>query len=174
MLDKSIQKKIKDQPPLQDPLNEVLTEPQILFLGTSSMKPNHYRGASSIYVFNGDSAVMMDCAEGSYGQIYDHFATKEEVDKCLLKTRVVFITHIHGDHQLGILKIMKERDQLLSQMPEDKRTKLYIVTPTPMMKWMEGFRRDDLKHPELVELVPSNTLNPEETYYYQNFKYWEV
>ena len=43
-----------------------------------------------------------------------------------------------------------------------------------MIKWMEGFRGDDLKHPELIELVPSNTLNPEESYYYQNFKYWEV
>lgn len=40
----------------------------------------------------------MDCAEGSYGQLYDHFNDKARVDDALLKTKVVFITHIHGDH----------------------------------------------------------------------------
>ena len=41
----------------------------------------------------------MDCAEGSYGQIYDHFGGKiEMVNKVLLKTKIIFITHIHGDH----------------------------------------------------------------------------
>ena len=62
------------------------------------MKPTVYRGASSIYVFNKKAAVMMDCAEGSYGQMFDHFGTKDKVDKVMLKTRAVFITHIHGDH----------------------------------------------------------------------------
>lgn len=53
----------------------------------------------------------------------------------LLTLRMVFITHIHGDHQLGILKIMLERDRLLSD--EDPDNRLYIVTPTIMMDYME-------------------------------------
>jgi hypothetical protein len=40
----------------------------------------------------------MDCAEGSYGQIFDHFQTQERTNDVLLKTNIVFITHIHGDH----------------------------------------------------------------------------
>jgi ribonuclease BN (tRNA processing enzyme) len=43
------------------------TEAQLLFLGTSSMKPTQYRGASGIYYFGENGAVLMDCAEGSYG-----------------------------------------------------------------------------------------------------------
>ncbi len=81
-------------------------EPQILFLGTASMKPTPYRGASAIYYFTKQGCLLMDSAEGSYGQLWDHFGTKQRVDEVLLKTRVVFITHIHGDHQLGILKMM--------------------------------------------------------------------
>ena len=53
---------------------------------------------------------MMDCGEGTYGQLYDHFDSKEKVDWALLKIRALFITHIHGDHQLGILKVVYERD----------------------------------------------------------------
>ena len=78
----------------------------------------------------------MDSAEGSYGQLWDQFGNKSRVDEVLLKTRVIFITHIHGDHQLGILKMMQERDLLLSELQPEKRTKLYIAVPTPMMKWM--------------------------------------
>ena len=55
----------------------------------------------------------MDCAEGSYGQLLDHFMSYEKVNEVLWKLRVVFITHIHGDHQLGIIKIMAERDKLV-------------------------------------------------------------
>ena len=37
-----------------------------------------------------------------------------------------------------------------------------------MMEWMEMFVEDTLKHPNMVELVPSNQLNPEANYYYQD------
>ena len=78
----------------------------------------------------------MDCAEGSYGQIYDHFAKKEVVEEVILKTRIVFITHIHGDHQLGILKILSERDKLFSNSEEAVEQKIFVVTPLPMLEWM--------------------------------------
>ena len=78
----------------------------------------------------------MDCAEGSYGQIYDHFAKKEVVEEVILKTRIVFITHIHGDHQLGILKILSERDKLFTNSEEAVDQKIFVVTPLPMLEWM--------------------------------------
>ena len=39
LLDEETKKKIRDQPPVPDPVTEDLAEPQILFLGTISMKP---------------------------------------------------------------------------------------------------------------------------------------
>lgn len=106
----------------------------------------------------------MDCAEGSYGQLLDHFQSIERVNQALLKLRVAFITHIHGDHQLGIFKIMVERDKLLDGI--DPSNKLYIVTPTTMMDYMIEIRDSTLKYPEMVVLVPSNDLNPEPSLYY--------
>ena len=73
----------------------------------------------------------------------------------------MFITHIHGDHQLGILKIMSERDKILQTMESKDRSKMYIVTPNPMMEWIQMYVNDQLKHPEHVVLVPSHELNPE-------------
>ena len=96
-----------------DPLTNKLEDPQILFLGTSSMKPTAHRGASAIYVMNQDSAILLDAAEGSYGQLFDHFKTQEAVDSILVKTRVIYITHLHGDHCYGINKMLLARDKAL-------------------------------------------------------------
>jgi ribonuclease BN (tRNA processing enzyme) len=62
------------------------------------MKPGQYRGASAIYYITNNRGILMDCAEGSYGQLFDHFVTPERTNDVLLKTNIVFITHIHGDH----------------------------------------------------------------------------
>ena len=99
------------------------------------MKPCDFRGASAIYYFGKDGGILMDTAEGSYGQIYDHFGD-EKVSEVLLKTKVIFITHIHGDHSLGVIKMMHERDILLST---HEKTPMYIVAPVPILDWIKTF-----------------------------------
>lgn len=96
------------------------------------MKPGNYRGASAIYYVNKQRGILMDCAEGSYGQLFDHLGTIEKLDDAILKTKVVFLTHIHGDHQLGILKILTERDRLITEETK-KFGKIYAVIPTPLI-----------------------------------------
>lgn len=139
-------------------------ELNILFLGTISMKPCQYRSASAIYLLNKGHGILMDSAEGSYGQLYDHFQDKELVDKYVTCLRVVFITHIHGDHQLGILRLMAERDKLISE--SDPNNRLYVVTPAPMWGYIDKYRRKTLRNPDNVVLVPISDLNPEPFLYY--------
>lgn len=146
---------------------ESTDEPQIFFLGTASMKPGQYRGASAIYFFNRGHGILMDCAEGSYGQLCDHFGTPAAVAECLLRTKVVFITHIHGDHQLGILKLMRERDLLITEEHAGGKNILYVVTPSPMMEWMQAYVDDQIRDKSNVKLIPSKYFNPEQCYYYQ-------
>lgn len=55
---------------------------------------------------NGHS-ILMDSGEGCYAQLLDHFGDEVKVNSVLQHMRVIFITHIHGDHQLGVLKILK-------------------------------------------------------------------
>ena len=56
----------------------------------------------------------MDCAEGTYGQIMDYCGGDiEKVDAILRKTRVIHISHFHGDHLLGLPRFLKERDLVM-------------------------------------------------------------
>jgi len=155
----------------RDPLNNSdPNDPQIFFLGTVSMKPGSYRNASAIYVLHNNHGILMDCAEGSYNQLMEHFGSKSVVDQVLLKTRVIFITHIHGDHQLGVLKVLHERDQLIDPVnAKDEDQTIYVVTPSPMRDWMQAFIDDQIVNRHLVKLVCPKQLNPEKCYYYQNF-----
>ena len=84
----------------------------------------------------------MDCADGSYNQLFDHFGSQELVDKALIKTKFVFITHIHGDHHLGVLKILSERDKLLSKEDIRYKNKIYVCTPTILVEWLALFIKD--------------------------------
>jgi len=132
-----------------------------LFLGTISTKPIKCRCASAIYLIKNGYGILMDSSEGSYGQLMDHFGSLEKVNEALLRTKVIFITHIHGDHQLGVLKLMWERDRLLTEEEVAAGNKLFVVVPLLMQKWMQLFINDQLEHPEMVELVLSQELNPE-------------
>jgi len=92
------------------------------------MKPTQYRAASAIYLLRNGHGILMDCAEGSYGQIYDHFNGQMNIiNTLILKTVAVFITHIHGDHQLGVLKFLCERDKLLKERYSTK-----LMTPNAL------------------------------------------
>ena len=101
--------------------------------------------------------ILMDCAEGSYSQLFDHFGSKNIVDEVLIRTKVAFITHIHGDHQLGILKILYERDMLV----KDTNNIIYVVIPSPMMDWVKAFVDDSILNSKNVVLVCSKFINPE-------------
>lgn len=76
------------------------------------MKPSKYRNVSSIYVEMGEFSLLLDCGEGSYYQLFNHFG-EEEIDEITLKTKTIFITHIHSDHNLGILDFIGQRNKLL-------------------------------------------------------------
>ena len=42
--------------------------PELVFLGTGSMKPTSFRNVSAIYIRNDktNSGILLDCGEGSY------------------------------------------------------------------------------------------------------------
>ena len=108
----------------------------------------------------------MDVAEGTYGQLYDHFGTKEAVSQVLCHSRVLLITHIHGDHAFGIYKILLERDRAMLQVPENQRSPIYCVIPVLMVHSVEHFLANEVAMPLLIKVIPSSDFNPETQLYY--------
>lgn len=53
---------------------------------------------------------MWDCGTGSFPQFSDHFGT--QVSSKLLKTKIIFITHCHSDHVLGVMEFLSERNKM--------------------------------------------------------------
>ena len=68
---------------------------EILFLGTGASVPSRDRSTSCIALRSGSDIVLMDCGEGSQRQIMvSPFS--------FMKIRAILITHLHGDHILGL------------------------------------------------------------------------
>lgn len=44
----------------------------------------------------------------------DHFQDKETVDDLLVNLRVLFITHVHGDHHIGTSNLLHKRSDAIS------------------------------------------------------------
>jgi ribonuclease Z len=125
------------------------------------MKATTFRADSAVYVFKGKGAVLMDCGESCYGQLFDHFGSKEAVSKVIEKTRVVFISHKHGDHLYGLYKFLTERDKLNPDKP------LFLVLPTPVIPSVEHYLSSSwLNHPKKIKIVNCKDLLSEDKLYY--------
>jgi ribonuclease Z len=55
--------------------------------------------------------ILLDCGEGSYGQLYRRYGP-ESLAQYLLDLKLVFISHIHGDHLLGLNRVLAKRKEV--------------------------------------------------------------
>lgn len=67
----------------------------VLFLGTGASIPSRERSLPCIAVRQGRSISLFDCGEGSQRQLMISPLSFMKVDR-------IFITHLHGDHVLGL------------------------------------------------------------------------
>lgn len=50
---------------------------------------------------------MFDCGENTLEQLYNHYPI-DRTEKTLSSLRVVFLTHIHADHTLGLMDTIEK------------------------------------------------------------------
>ncbi|HDO41393.1 MAG TPA: MBL fold metallo-hydrolase, partial [Candidatus Bathyarchaeota archaeon] len=87
---------------------------RIIFLGTAGSVPTNDRSLPSIVVQRKGEILMFDCGEGTQRQMI-----KARVG--LNRKMKVFITHMHGDHVLGLPGII----QTMSLLGRDKPLQIY-------------------------------------------------
>ena len=72
----------------------------LLFLGTSASMPTAQRAPAAFLVRRGGEKLLFDCAEGTQRQLQRSVVGLADLED-------IFLTHLHGDHFLGLPGMLK-------------------------------------------------------------------
>ncbi|XP_046563093.1 zinc phosphodiesterase ELAC protein 2-like [Haliotis rubra] len=131
--------------------------PEVVFLGTGSAIPSKQRNVSCILIhLSEDSAVVLDCGEGSAGQLYRHYG--DLTDDLMCKIKAVFISHMHADHHLGLFSILSERRNVYRRRGQTSPN-LTVLAPRYMRRWLEFYSNNVETFKDQLTLIPLQESN---------------
>mmetsp|Transcript_19884 Transcript_19884/g.41926 ORF Transcript_19884/g.41926 Transcript_19884/m.41926 type:complete len:939 (+) Transcript_19884:151-2967(+) len=119
---------------------------EILFTGTGSAVPCKHRNVSGIHVrMDNGNAMLLDVGEGTIGQLlrakqHQKYRGKgeESLADVLKKIKAVWISHPHADHHLGIIRLLEERQRLVSN-----RDPLVLIAPPNILGFLQEYESVD-------------------------------
>lgn len=148
-------------------------EAEIIALGTGSSSPSKYRNVSATLIHApGYGYYLLDCGENTLGQLKRVFEP-EQLREVLRNLRMIWISHLHADHHLGIASVIKawyrenygfgpksatppEKD--MEKILQEKR--LFVVSDEMMITWLEEYASvEDIGFDKVVPLCAHPTVN---------------
>ncbi|GAB1522242.1 hypothetical protein RhiTH_005356 [Rhizoctonia solani] len=101
---------------------------RVTTLGTGSALPSKYRNViSTVIQMPNYGSIILDCGENTWGQMCRRFGIDETAPEnaysVLADVKCIFVSHIHGDHHMGLLKLLTTR-RALTPAPKDP---LYLI-----------------------------------------------
>jgi len=132
------------------------TDIEVVTLGTGSALPSKYRNVSSTIILSKRSGnVLLDAGEGTFGQICRHFGLEKTLKEVLPNIRMIFVSHIHADHHLGMINILST----MAITGRKSDNPLYIVAPEKFNIWLEEYANiQDIGLHRFIKVVPSYLL----------------
>ena len=80
---------------------------EIICLGTGSALPSKYRNVSATLLrVPGSGSYLLDCGENTLGQLRRIYSPEELVE-VLRDLKMIWISHLHADHHLGTVSVIK-------------------------------------------------------------------
>jgi ribonuclease BN (tRNA processing enzyme) len=132
------------------------TDIEIVTLGTGSALPSKYRNVSSTIILskrNGN--ILLDAGEGTFGQISRHFGPEKTLHDILPRIKMIFVSHIHADHHLGMMNLLS----VMASLHRTSDNPLYIIAPEKFNIWLEEYSViQDIGLNTFIKVVPSYLL----------------
>ena len=132
-----------------------MTELQITFLGTTGSIPTPSRSLPAIAVKRGKELLLFDCGEGTQFRMTQAHLSPMKLD-------AIFITHLHGDHFLGLAGLV----QTLSLM--DRTRPLEVYCPAGERERVDAYLQ--IPHYTLTFDVEVRELKPGEELRRQGYR----
>ncbi len=104
----------------------------ITVLGTGAAIPGKYRNVSATLLTLSDKSVLLDCGEGTMGQILRSHG--QNYKTILRSIQTVFISHLHADHHAGLINFFRQRQKNQIDSP------LLIIAPNRYALWLEEYK----------------------------------
>ena len=122
---------------------------EVTILGSSSATPIYNRNPTAQALNINERLYLIDCGEGTQQQLLKFDVKASRIDH-------IFISHLHGDHYLGLVG-------LLSSLHLNGRTKpLKLFGPPPLKEIIDlQFKHSDTHLHYELEFYPTNSLVPE-------------
>lgn len=106
--------------------------PRVITFGTGSCIPNKTRNVSANLIHvNELNCALLDCGEGTLGQIV-RFYGRDGADEVLKNMKLIFVSHLHADHHLGLINILNRRRQVTKE-------KVLLLAPLQIMSWLSFY-----------------------------------
>ncbi|XP_051036339.1 zinc phosphodiesterase ELAC protein 2 isoform X1 [Phodopus roborovskii] len=130
--------------------------PEIVFLGTGSAIPMKIRNVSSTLInLSSDKSVLLDCGEGTFGQLCRHYG--QQIDRVLCNLTAVFVSHLHADHHTGLLNILLQREHALESLGKPFQP-LLVVAPTQLRPWLQQYHNQCQEILHHISMIPAKCL----------------
>lgn len=97
---------------------------EVLVLGNSSATPIYDRHPTAQVLNFNEQFFLIDCGEGTQMQLHKYGVKSNKIGH-------IFITHLHGDHYLGLVGLIS------SMNLHGRKTDLHLYAPAPLEEIME-------------------------------------
>lgn len=132
---------------------------RVTFLGTSAAIPTTARNPSSVCVNREGDRLLFDVGEGTQRQMM-RFGTGFAIDE-------IFLTHVHGDHVLGLPGLLQTWDFTEREKP------ITIFTPRgtadPLNRFISALEEEPAYGVTIIEVEPNATIMTRDEYEIRTF-----
>lgn len=98
----------------------------------------------------------MDCGEGTYGQLVRFFGV-ERARTVLCNLKAVYVSHLHADHHIGLVGLLKGRRKAFEQS-EKPAEPLLLLAPKQILAWLQFYHRRFEKIDQDYEIIGNADL----------------